>query len=65
MSKKRMNLVFEQWEEGEELKGTIRTEPEGYYVCDVCLDGKLHFEELEVMTRHYNKKKVQKWWDKN
>jgi hypothetical protein len=58
-------LRYEKWAEGEPLldvKGTIRTVPENYYVADVSYGGKLVFQGIEAMTRDIDKKHVNKWW---
>lgn len=62
MSKK-FKLMFEEWEDKwDGIKGTIRTEPEGYYVADVNLDNTLEFGNIETNTRDINQARVERWW---
>ncbi len=66
MNKKELNLKFEQWDDlYDNRRGTIRTVPENYYVCDVNLDNTLEFGNLEAETKDIDQSTVRAWWDKN
>lgn len=57
-----MKLRHENYSGDLGYKGTIRTEPEGYYACSIKEDGELDFRGLEVITRHWDKKEIKEWW---
>ena len=73
--KKEFKLRYEKWEDDlnwvddkgitRDTKGTIRTEPENYYVADVNIDNSLEFGNLETTTRNINQSRVRAWWEKS
>lgn len=64
---KEFKLRYEKWERDAEwvdTKGTIRTDPENYYVADVNADNTLEFGNLEACTRGIDQERVKAWWGK-
>jgi len=58
-----IKLKYERWQTplGGEL-GTIRTEPENYYVASVMANGTLEFHDIETNTKGINTPYVTKWF---
>jgi hypothetical protein len=62
---------FEHWPQplpgGYSLKdneiGTIRTDPENYYVASVFLNLSIKFDPIEAATRDVDREGVTKWWN--
>ena len=63
----RFKLKIEWWDhpmrEGELFEwGTIRTDPENYYVASIMDNNTLIFRDIEAMTRHIDQKSVVNWY---
>jgi hypothetical protein len=65
MEYKNAKLIIEKWSDPiDHLDfGTIRTNPENYYVATIGDDGKLTFEGLEAQTREFPQDKVRAWFN--
>jgi hypothetical protein len=62
---KRFKYVYERWSPimgGDGKTGTIRTEPENYYVATVDKDLNLTFEGIETNTRDVDQDEVLRMW---
>ena len=61
------SLVYETWSKimgGDGTTGTIRTEPQNYYVATVNSDRSLSFDNIEAMTKDIDKQEVKKLWER-
>jgi hypothetical protein len=65
MEYKKAKLIIEKWSDGNYNLdfGTIRTNPENYYVATIQNDGTLTFDGIEVQTRDFPQDKVRTWFN--
>jgi len=64
MEYKDTKLIIEKWIEPDiEIFGTIRTNPENYYVATILNSGYLKFKGIEAMTRDFPQDKITKWFN--
>jgi hypothetical protein len=65
MDYKNAKLIIEKWSEPSSYDsfGTIRTNPENYYVATIGNDGLLTFEGIEAQTREFPHDKVRDWFN--
>jgi hypothetical protein len=65
MEYKKAKLIIEKWSDPSYNSdfGTIRTNPENYYVATIQNDGTLFFEGIEAQTREFPKDKVRAWFN--
>lgn len=64
----RFKYVYEKWSPimgGDGKTGTIRTEPENYYVATVDKDLNLTFDGIEANTRDIDQDEVRRMWKAN
>lgn len=62
----KFNLIYQRWsdsDKGNGIDGTIRTDPENYYVATIDKKGEISFSGIEAMTRDINKAEVEKLYD--
>jgi hypothetical protein len=65
---RKFRYVYEKWSPimgGDGKTGTIRTEPENYYVATVDKDLNLTFEGIEANTRDVDREEVKSLWEGN
>jgi hypothetical protein len=64
MEYKKAKLIIEKWSDGNYNLdfGTIRTNPENYYVATIQNDGTLTFDGIEAQTREFPQDKVRAWF---